>query len=89
MQASIIIAFLLGPAFFAVTAPTQAKPASVEAQSIAISIDDTTIAGRISGAMREQAYFSAPQSPRGSGNVFPCRMQLNVFEKTRLARSCN
>jgi hypothetical protein len=89
MKASIMIAFLLTPAFFAMTAPAQAKFAPVEAQSIAISLDDTVIAGGTSGAMREQSYFSAPQSPLGPGNVFPCRMQLNLFEKTRLARSCN
>ena len=37
------------------------------------------------GAMRERDYFGAPQPPF---NAFPCRLELDLFGKTRLAQSC-
>jgi hypothetical protein len=37
------------------------------------------------GAMRERAYFEAPQSPL---NDFPCRLQPDLFAKMRLAQYC-
>jgi hypothetical protein len=84
MKFSIALALLL-----AVSVPAQAKLAPVDVQSIAISVDDSAIGNGHSGAMREQAYFSAPQPKLYPGRVFLCRMPLNVFEKTRLVRSCN
>jgi hypothetical protein len=87
MKASIIVAVLLAPAVLAFTALAEAKLAPVDAQINAISIDSN--AAETSGAMREQAYFNTPQTPHTAGRVFPCRLPLNVFEKTRLARSCN
>ena len=39
------------------------------------------------GAMRERDYFQAPQSPFNTG-AFPCRLEPNLFQKTRLAQSC-
>jgi hypothetical protein len=38
-------------------------------------------------AMRERDYFEAPQSPFNAGS-FPCRLEPDVFAKTRLAQSC-
>jgi hypothetical protein len=89
MKASITItiAVLLAPAVLVFNASAEAKLAPVDAQITSISLD--AIAAEPSGAMREQAYFSAPQPPLTSGRVFPCRMPLNVFDKTRLARYCN
>ena len=84
MRASIALALLL-----AVTTSAQAKLAPVDAQGIAISLDDSAIGNGNSGAMREQTYFSAPQLKLYPERVFLCRMQMNVFEKTRLVRSCN
>jgi hypothetical protein len=84
MRASIALALLL-----AVTTSAQAKLAPVDAQGIAISLDDSAIGNGNSGAMREQAYFSAPQPTLDPGRVYLCRMPLNAFEKTRLVRSCN
>ena len=39
------------------------------------------------GAMRERDYFEASQSPFNAGS-FPCRLEPDVFDKTRLAQSC-
>ena len=39
------------------------------------------------GAMRERDYFQAPQSPFNA-DAFPCRLELVLFNKTRLAQSC-
>jgi hypothetical protein len=39
------------------------------------------------GAMRERDYFEAPQSPFNAGS-FPCRLEPDLFAKTRLAQSC-
>jgi len=38
-------------------------------------------------AMRERDYFEAPQSPFNAG-PFPCRLEPDLFAKTRLAQSC-
>jgi hypothetical protein len=35
------------------------------------------------GAMRERAYFEAPQTPFNA-----CQLQPSLFNKTRLAQSC-
>lgn len=39
------------------------------------------------GAMRERDYLEPPQSPVNAGS-FPCRLEPDVFAKTRLAQSC-
>jgi hypothetical protein len=41
------------------------------------------------GAMLESDYFRAPPAPIAARRVFPCRLQISVFDKTRLAQSCN
>ena len=38
------------------------------------------------GAMRERDYFGAPQSPFNAGTF--CRLEPDLFHKTRLAQSC-
>jgi hypothetical protein len=47
--------------------------------------NDTDINSGTSGALLERSYFQAPQR---QFNV-SCRLQLNVFDKTRLIESCN
>jgi len=42
----------------------------------------------IDSVARERSYFQAPQPQFNSGNV-SCRLQLNVFDKTRIAQACN
>ena len=39
--------------------------------------------------MLEVTYFNASQSPLAAGRLVPSRMQVRMFEKTRLAQSCN
>jgi hypothetical protein len=81
-----LIAFGL---ILALGATAQAKFAPLERQMVAISADDSTINTGASGAMLESDYFSAPQPSFAAGRIFPCRLQLRLFDKTRLAQSCN
>jgi len=75
--------------FLVLGTAAQAIPAPVELQPIAVSPDDLTIAAGPAGASLERDYFRAPQTPYAAGRVFPCSLQLRVFDKTRLAQSCN
>jgi hypothetical protein len=58
-------------------------------QPVAISVNESAIATGPSGAMLESAYFRTPQQPFAVERIFPCRLELHYFEKTRLAQSCN
>ncbi len=90
MKASMTVALLLVPGCLAFTASAQAKFAPVEPQLITTALDNAAIDTGLSSAMREANYFNAPQPPLFAGRVFPCRLQMRVFDKTRLAtRSCN
>ena len=68
---------------------SQAKLAPLEPQQMATAPDDTDMFAGTAGAMIESDYFRAPQTPFAAGRIFPCRLQVRVFEKTRLAQSCN
>jgi hypothetical protein len=70
-------------------ATAMSKPAPVEPQLVAMSPDDLAIATGAAGATLERDYFRAPESSYAEGRIFPCRLQLRIFDKTRLARSCN
>ena len=89
MKASIIVALLLAPSVLAVTASAQAKPAPLNMQPIALSTSGTDINTGPVLTTLEADYFRAPQQPYAANRVFPCRLELRVFEKTRLAQSCN
>lgn len=80
------IALLL---LFALGAAAQAKLAPVDPQPVAHSADDLTISTGPAGATLEQDYFRAPQPVSAGSRRSPCRLQLLVFDKTRLAQSCN
>jgi hypothetical protein len=90
MKAMIALVVLL-----ALGAVAQAKPVPVEGQAVSHSFDgpawtdDAAINIGAAGASLEANYFRAPQEPIAAGRIFPCRLQLRVFEKTRLAQSCN
>ena len=84
MKAAIALVALL-----ALGATAQAKLAPLELQMASISADDTTIESGPSGAGLESDYFHAPQTPFATRRVFPCRLQIRLFEKTRMAQSCN
>jgi hypothetical protein len=87
MKASMTAAVLLG--LFAYGAQAQAKPAPIEARLAVASRDDSTINTGPSGAMMESNYFNAPQAPFTAARLFPCRLQVRIFDKTRLAQACN
>jgi hypothetical protein len=70
-------------------AVAQAKPTPVAPSGKAVAPEDTAVAVGAAGAQLESDYFRAPQEPFAAGRVFPCRLQLHPFEKTRLAQSCN
>jgi hypothetical protein len=40
-------------------------------------------------AMDESTYFRPAPSPTAAGQIFPCRLREMLFEKTRIALSCN
>lgn len=67
-----------------------AKPAPVMPPAKAIILaDDSPVLMGPAGATLEQDYFRAPATPFAAQRVFPCRLQMHLFEKTRLAQSCN
>jgi len=86
---SVMKKFVALALFFAVSAAAQAKPAPVEPQPVVFSLDDFTVATGPAGATLEQDYFRAPQPAYAGSRVFPCRLQLRIFDKTRLAQSCD
>jgi hypothetical protein len=79
---AIALLFMMG-------ATAQAKLAPVDPQPVAFSPDDSAISTEAPGAMLEQNYFRAPQPATAASRVFPCRLQLRLFDKTQLAQSCN
>ncbi|MFZ0620830.1 MAG: hypothetical protein WAM76_02405 [Pseudolabrys sp.] len=76
----------------ALTAAAGAKPAPVgdlnrmDDRTPTLARNDADI--DIVPAARERSYFQAPQQHFNTGNV-SCRLQLSVFDKTRIAQSCN
>ncbi|HEY1474470.1 MAG TPA: hypothetical protein VGF53_10335 [Pseudolabrys sp.] len=72
----------------ALSATAQAKFAPVEPQPATISLDDLAISTE-PAATRERDYFSAPPSTFTAGRTAPCRVQLIIFDKTRLAQLCH
>ncbi len=85
-------AMIVAAGFFPLVAPgatAQAKFAPIEPQkALTVSINDTAMTSEPLGAMLESNYFNAPPVPFAVGRVFPCRLQLRVFDKTRIAQSC-
>jgi hypothetical protein len=90
IKASTAIALLL-----ALGAVALAKQTPVERPSLALVNADINfgLVGAMHediesvGAMRERDYFQAPQSPFNA-SAFPCRLEPDLFQKTRLAQSC-
>ena len=78
--------------FLALTAVAFAKPVpvrdldSAEIQMPTLARNDADIVGPTGGAIRERDYFQGTYFNAGS---LACRVQLIVFDKTRLAQSCN
>jgi hypothetical protein len=87
-------ALMATAAFLILSAAAGAKPVpvgdlkSLDDQAITLARNDADIGGtpHNSRASLERDYFQAPQFNAGS---FSCRLQSNVFVKTRLAQSCD
>jgi hypothetical protein len=77
--------------FLSLTIAATAKPTPVSSldqfrELIQTSVrSDTDVNTGPSGALLERSYFEAPQPQL---NV-SCRLQLSVFDKTRLTEACN
>ena len=77
--------------FLSLTVAATAKPTPVSSLDqfrdlIQTSVrSDTDVNTGPSGALLERSYFEAPQPQL---NV-SCRLQLSVFDKTRLTHACN
>ncbi len=80
---------IIGSAVLAFALAAQAKPAPLDPQPVPLTAVDTAVNTGPAGAMLEADYFRAPQPPFAVGRVFPCRLQLRIFEKTRIAQTCN
>ena len=82
MRTAIAVAVLL-----AFCAAAQAKVAPQEDAKIVIASVDTTFPNGAAGAIPEADYFRAPM-PTATDRIFPCRLQLRMFDKTRMAQTC-
>ncbi len=79
-------AMLAITALLVLGATAQAKVAPFEGSASAITFRYSAIAIGPAGALLEAEYFRAP--PPLAERNYPCRLQLRIFEKTRLAQSC-
>ncbi len=85
----LIFSVVLAPALLIMGAFAHANPSPLEPQRASLSLDETSIDSGTSGAMLESNYFNAPQDPFTPGRLMPCRLQVNMFAKTQMARLCN
>lgn len=86
-NARIVMALALA---VALGVEAQAKlVAAVDPERAANAPQDLSISTGPIGAVLERDYFSAPQATLMRGRAFPCRLQQSIFDKTRLAQSCN
>ncbi len=80
--------------FLALTQVAAAKPTppgnfiAPKDRTSTLARDDTDINIDRFGAQLERDYFQAPPTRSNSENL-SCHLQLNVFDKTRLAQSCD
>lgn len=88
MKVSIILAVMSAAALLAVDGTVQAKPTPVEIQPAAWSDAADAYSGP-AAALREQAYFQAPQPSSYAGKTLPCRLHWHVFDKPQGARACD
>jgi predicted permease len=83
IKALTAIALLLALGAAALAKQTPVEPADINIGSVGAMRENI---GSV-GAMRERDYFQAPQSPFNA-SAFPCRLEPDLFHKTRLAQSC-
>ena len=86
MTRTISIGLLLAGTLVAQAKPT---PEIDVAPRLTPTSEDTAVLVGPAGAMLESDYFRAPRPDNSdSRRPFPCRLQLSVFDKARLATSC-
>jgi hypothetical protein len=86
-----VLGALLLAATLGFTAAVQAKPApldNIDTPPTPVAFEDSTVDSGPSGAMLESSYFNAQQAPFTAQRLFPCRVQVRMFDKTRLAQMC-
>lgn len=76
-------------ALVALVGAALAKPAPIEPLRLTHAPEEMAMSVGPAGAMLESDYFRAPAQPVTAGRVFPCRLQLQLFDKTHLAQSCH
>jgi hypothetical protein len=84
MKTSIAFALLLafGAVAQATLAPLDPRPSSP-------SSNHGTVYVGFFGATPEADYFQAPRQSNAAGRAYLCRLELRIFDKTRLAQSCD
>jgi hypothetical protein len=75
--------------FLTLSAGAEAKYAPVETPRPTAPPDDSAMFVGPAGAMLESNYFRAPPQQQRSSDPNFCRLQLRVFDKTKLAQSCD
>jgi hypothetical protein len=81
-------AILADTNFLTWAASAGAKPAPVETPRLTPAPSELAIAVGAAGAMIESDYFQAPQMQFTSHGALVCRLQAEIFSKTRLAQAC-
>ena len=89
MKATMLAAGFLALAALGATAQAKLTPVEPERRAATVSLDAVAMTSEPLGAMLESDYFTAPPTPYAAGRVFPCRLQIRVFDKTRIAQSCH
>ena len=88
MKTAIALATAIAMAL-ALGSAAEAKLAPVEPQSGPPKPDVAAIFTGPAGAMIEHDYFRQRPEPMAARRIFPCTVQVIVFEKTRLAQFCD
>lgn len=89
MKAIMLAAVFLTMAALGATAQAKLAPVEHVRLDATVSADAVAMTSEPLGATLESNYFNAPAAPIASGRVFPCRLQIRMFDKTRLAQSCH
>jgi hypothetical protein len=84
MKAAIALALIL-----ALGTVAEASLAPVGPHGVTSRPDGTALYTGPAAATVEHAYFRQPPQPVAARRIFPCTVESIVFQKTRLALSCN
>jgi hypothetical protein len=69
-------------------AAAQASHGSAPTKRLTPSPADWAMFTGPAGAMLESDYFRAPGANLAGSGLFPCKLDLDLFAKTRLATTC-